>query len=174
MRVFHSYRKDYFVNIQNKNLTFFTQAAMIATIYIVLTFAFQAISFGEVQLRIAEALVILPYFTPAAVPGLFVGCLLGNFLSGAILPDTIFGALATLIGACGTYLLRKQKWLAPVPPIIANTIIVPLVLRFAYGINLPFLLLALSIFGGEFLSCGVLGMLLLTLLSHYRSTLFPR
>ena len=89
--------------MKNKNITFMTQAAMIAAIYVVLTYVFAPFSFGEVQIRIAEALTILPAFTPAAIPGLFVGCFIGNTLGGAILPDIICGSLATLIGACFTY-----------------------------------------------------------------------
>ena len=88
--------------MKNKNVTFLTQAAMIAAIYVVLTYVFAPFSFGEVQIRISEALTILPLFTPAAIPGLFVGCLVGNILGGAILPDIIFGSIATLIGAIGT------------------------------------------------------------------------
>ena len=151
---------------------FIAQAAMIAAVYVVLTVVFAPISFSEVQVRISEALCVLPFFTPAAVPGLFVGCLLANILGGAILPDIIFGSIATLIGAVGTYLLRRQKWFAPVTPILSNTVIVPLVLRFGYGVTLPMPLLFLSIFAGEFLSCGVLGMALLFVLSRYRGRIF--
>ena len=100
--------------MRDKKVQFIVEAAAIAAIYVVLTVVFSAISFGEVQLRFSEALTILPYFTPAAIPGLFVGCLIGNLFGGAIPLDIIFGSLATLIGACGTYALRKQnKFLAP-------------------------------------------------------------
>ena len=85
--------------MKNKNAAFLTQAAMIAAVYVVLTLLFRPISFGEIQVRIAEALTILPLFTPAAVPGVFVGCLIANIIGGGILPDIIFGSLATLIGA---------------------------------------------------------------------------
>ena len=88
--------------MRNKNVLFMTHAAMIAAIYVVLTYVFAPFSFGEVQIRIAEALTILPVFTPAAIPGLFIGCLVGNILGGAILPDIIFGSIATLIGAIFT------------------------------------------------------------------------
>ena len=89
--------------MKNKNVSYLTQAAMIAAIYVVLTIVFAPISFGEIQVRIAEMLTILPIFTPAAIPGLFVGCLIGNITGGAILPDIICGSIATLIGAAGTY-----------------------------------------------------------------------
>lgn len=159
--------------MKNKNVTFLTQAAMIAAIYVVLTYLFAAFSFGEVQVRISEALTILPLFTPAAIPGLFIGCLIGNVLGGAILPDIIFGSIATLIGALFTYKLREQKpVLGPIPPIIANTIIVPFVLRLAYGVNLPIPFMMLTVGIGEILSCGVLGMILYTALNRYRNTIF--
>lgn len=150
-----------------------TQAAMIAAIYVVLTYVFAPFSFGEVQVRIAEALTILPLFTPAAIPGLFVGCLIGNILGGAILPDIIFGSLATLLGAVFTYRLRnKNKFLAPVPPIAANTVIVPLVLRFGYGVALPIPFMMLTVGMGEIISCGVLGMVLYFALNKYKNMVF--
>ena len=100
--------------MKNQKVTFLTQAAMIAAIYVVLTVVFAPFGFGEVQVRVAESLTILPFFTPAAIPGLFIGCLIGNILGGAIIPDIIFGSLATLIAACFTYTLRKKSsFLAP-------------------------------------------------------------
>ena len=156
--------------MRNKNINFLTQAAMIAAIYVVLTYVFAPFSFGEVQVRIAEALTILPVFTPAAIPGLFVGCLIGNILGGAILPDIIFGSLATLIGAFFTYQLRdKNKFLAPLPPIAANTIVVPFVLRYGYGVALPIPFMMLTVGVGEVLSCGVLGMVLYFALRKYKN-----
>ena len=110
-----------------------TYSAAIAALYVVLTLVFAPISFGEIQVRFAEMLTILPLFTPAAIPGLFIGCLLGNILGGAIIWDTIFGSLATLVGAVVGYLLRKNRWLVPIPSILANVIVVPLVLKFGYG-----------------------------------------
>ena len=150
-----------------------TQAAMIAAIYVVLTYVFAPLSFGEVQVRIAESLTILPLFTPAAIPGLFIGCLIGNILGGAILPDIIFGSLATLLGAVFTYRLRnKNKFLAPLPPIVANTVIVPFVLRFGYGVALPIPLMMLAVGIGELASCGVLGMVLYYALNKYKNMVF--
>ena len=147
--------------MQNKKIVFLTQAAMIAALYAVLTTVFAPFSFREVQVRISEALTILPVFTPAAVPGLFVGCLLANFLGGAALPDVIFGSLATLIGAFFTWRLRNaHPFLAPVPPVLSNTIIVPFVLKYAYAVPLPIPLMMLTVGIGEVISCGVLGMVL--------------
>ena len=159
--------------MKEEKVLFLTQAAMIAALYVVLTLVFQAISFGEIQVRIAEALTILPVFTPAAIPGLFIGCLIGNVIGGSILPDIIFGSLATLIGAYFTYLLRRQnKFLAPLPPIISNIIIVPFILRYAYGFNLPIPFMMLTVGMGEVISCGVLGMILYTPLQKHRNRIF--
>lgn len=159
---------------QNKAY-FITQAAAIAALYVVLTLFINAfdLASGAIQVRISEALTILPFFTPAAVWGLFIGCLLSNFLTGAAVWDVIFGSLATLLGAIGTYLLRKWKWLAPIPPILSNTLIIPFVLTYAYGIpgGIPFFMATIGI--GEILSCGVLGMFLLFTLQKYRNLLFP-
>lgn len=159
--------------MKNKNILFMTQAAMIAAIYVVLTYVFAPFSFGEIQVRIAEALTILPVFTPAAIPGLFVGCLIGNILGGAILPDIIFGSMATLIGAVFTYQLRNQtKFIAPLPPIAANTIVVPFVLRFGYGVGLPIPFMMLTVGIGEIISCGVLGMIVYFALNKYKNLVF--
>ena len=159
--------------MKNKNVTFLTQAAMIAAIYVVLTLLFRPISFGEIQVRISEALTILPLFTPAAVPGVFVGCLIANIIGGGILPDIIFGSLATLIGAVLTYRLREHTpLLAPLPPIAANTVIVPFVLFYGYGVNLPIPFMMLTVGIGEVLSCGVLGLLLFSALKRYKTMLF--
>lgn len=159
--------------MENKKTLFMTQAAMIAAVYVVLTLIFAPISFGQVQVRIAEALTILPVFTPAAIPGLFIGCVIGNIIGGAILPDIIFGSLATLLGAVFTYLLRnKSKYLAPIPPILSNTIIVPFVLYYAYSIPLPIPFLMLTVGIGEIISCGVLGMVLYSVLKKYQYRIF--
>ena len=146
--------------MKNKSTLFLTQAAVIAAVYVVLTVVFAPFSFGEIQVRLAELLTILPFFTPAAIPGLLVGCLLGNILGGAVIWDTIFGSLATLIGALGTYLLRKKSlYLAPLPPIISNMVIVPFVLKYAYAVPLPIPLMMLTVGVGEVISCGILGVL---------------
>lgn len=159
---------------ENKVL-FMTQAAMIAAIYVVLCVVFSYTSFGPVQARIAEALTILPFFTSAAIPGLAIGCMIANILGGSIVVDVIFGSLATLLGAVGTYLLRnRSKYLAPLPPILANVLIVPFVLRYGYGEPLPIPVLMVSIGLGEVLVCGVFGMILLTILERYKGVIFRK
>lgn len=160
--------------MNNKKTLFLTQAAMIAAIYVVLTMIANALGLANmaIQVRFSEALTILPFFTPAAIPGLFVGCFLSNILTGAMPLDVIFGSLATLVGALVTYALRKYKWLAPVPPIVANIIVVPLLLVYVYCIpgSLGYFMLTVGI--GEVISCGVLGMILLFCLEKYKDVLF--
>lgn len=160
--------------MKQKNMIYFTQAAMIGAIYVVLTYVFAPISFGEIQIRIAEALTILPIFTPAAIPGLLVGCILGNIAGGALLPDIILGSLTTFIAAILSYWIgKKQPLLAPIPPIVCNMIVVPLLLRFAYGILLPLPLMMVSVGIGQAISCGGLGLSLYFLLRKHHSFLFP-
>ena len=160
-------------NQKSNHTLLLVQAAMIAALYVVLTYIANAMGLASsaIQIRFSEALTILPYFTPAAIPGLFVGCFLSNILTGCAIPDIIFGSIATLIGALLTRRLRKCKWLAPVPPILANTLIVPFVLLYAYGIQ-PLWLSFITVGIGEVISCGVLGMLLLIVLEKYRGSLF--
>lgn len=157
------------------------QAAMVAAIYVVLTFIANAFGLANhvIQVRFSEALTVLPFFTPAAIPGLFIGCLLSNILTGCALPDIVFGSLATLIGAVGTYALRRWKWCAPVCPIIANTLIVPLVLIYGYGLLIEDMNIlqcygyyCLTVGAGELISCGILGMILLTALQKYQGKIF--
>ena len=139
-----------------------TRGALIAALYVVLCLVFAPISYGEVQIRVAEALTILPYFTPAAIPGLFVGCIISNIIGGGIMLDVVFGSIATLIGAVGTWLLRKATpFLSPVPPIIANALIVPFVLYYGYGVPLPIPFMMLTVGAGEVVGCGILGLVLL-------------
>ena len=156
--------------MKNRNARYLTEGAVIAALYVVLCQIFAPISFRDVQVRIAEGLTILPFFTPAAIPGLFVGCILGNQLAGAIPLDTIFGSLATLIGALGTWAIgnairgRKAnalKYMLPIPPIAANTFIIPLILYYGYGITVPIPIQMATVGLGEVISCGVIGMLLL-------------
>lgn len=160
--------------MKNKKILFTAQSAMIAAIYVVLTFLANAfgLASGTIQIRLSEALTVLPYFTPAAIPGLFIGCLLSNILTGCCLLDIIVGSIATLIGAAGTYSLRKIKWAAPFPPIIANTLLVPFVLIKGYGIPSPYWFLMLTVGIGEVISCAILGMVLLFVLEKKKHVIF--
>ncbi len=150
------------------------QAAMIAALYVVLTFFANIFGLANqvIQIRFSEALTILPYFTPAAIPGLFVGCLISNILTGCMPLDILFGSIATLLGAIGTYALRKYKWCAPLPPIIANTLIIPFVLAYVYGIEGSLFYFMATVGIGELISCGILGMMVLFLLKPYAARLF--
>lgn len=162
--------------MKNKKVLFITQAAIIAALYVVLTLLANALGLASqaIQVRFSEALTILPFFTPAAIPGLFVGCVLSNLLTGCLPLDIIFGSFATLIGAFGTYALRKNKWLTPLPPILANTVIVPFILVYVYNVgplsSLPYF--ALTVGAGEVISCGILGLILLVTLNKYRAQIF--
>lgn len=156
--------------MKNKNVSLMTQAAMIAALYVVLTMIANAFGLASnaIQIRLSEVLTILPYFTVSAVPGITIGCLISNLLTGGALPDIVFGTLATLAGAAGTYALRKKsKWLAPMPPIVANAIIIPPVLYYAYGIT-PVWFSFVTVSIGEIICCGVMGMALLHALLKYR------
>ena len=160
-----------------------TQAAIIVALYTVLTIfaASLNIESGAIQVRFSEVLTILPFFSFAGVPGVTIGCLVSNIVIGSDIFDIIFGTLATFIGAVGTWyigvLFRKTgknllKFLSPLPPIIANTIIVPFVLTYAYHVpdGIPFLMLTVG--AGEVISCGILGLILLTALYPIRNKVF--
>ena len=167
--------------MRNRNVTMITHGAIIAALYVVLTMVANAMGLANyaIQIRFSEALCILPFFTVAAVPGLAIGCLISNLLTGALVWDVIFGSLATLIGAIGTYLLRKYKVLMTFPPVIANAVIVPLVLRYGYGLtweyqgvdwSIPYFATTVGI--GEIISVGVLGSVLLNALLPYKNIIF--
>lgn len=146
-----------------------TQAAIIAACYVVLTFIANSLGLasGAIQVRFSESLCVLPVFTPAAIPGLFIGCLISNILSGCVIFDIVFGSIATLIGAVFTYLLRRYKYLSVVPPIVSNTLIIPLVLKFAYGLPAGISYFMITVGIGEIISCGVLSTILMVYLKKY-------
>ena len=160
--------------MKHTNVQKITFGGVIAALYVVLTLVANAfgLASGAIQVRISEALTILPVFTAAAIPGLTVGCVLANIITGCLPWDIVFGSLATLIGAAGTRLLRKKPLLAWIPPVISNAAIVPIVLMRVYGVedvavfgqtfagNSLWPILVLTIVIGEVISCGVLGLLL--------------
>ena len=160
------------MNDRRKRILYIAQAALIAAVYTALVLLFEPISFNYIQFRIAEALTILPLFTSAAVPGLFLGCILGNLFGGAVILDVIGGSLATLIGAFLGYRLRNNRWLVPVPTVIANALIVPFVLRYGYGLELPILLMVLYVFLGEMTGSYLLGEILGSVLLKQRKHFF--
>ena len=160
--------------MKDKSLRYLTQGALIAALYVLLTYVsdwFGLAGDNVIQFRLSEMLCILACFTPAAIPGLYVGCLLANFLTGAILWDVLIGPIATLIGAFGTWFLRKNPYLAVLPPIAANVLIVPLVLKYAYGFEDAIWYLMLTVGVGEVVMCGVLGVAMYYVLRRYRKPL---
>jgi len=159
--------------MQGKKTRLMTESALIAAVYVALVLLFKPISFGAIQFRIAEALCVLPFFSLSAVPGLALGCLLGNFFSGAAMPDVIFGTFATLLAAILSYKLRTvSKWLVCLPPILANAVIVPFVLQYAYGVTDGYFFLFATAGIGEILAVGVLGNVLLLALEGKKELIF--
>ena len=140
--------------------------AMIAAIYAALTIALAPISYGPVQLRVAEALTVLPYYYPMAAPGLFLGCFLANIFGGYGWQDVVFGSLATLTAAL---LSRRMPhpWLVPLPPVIVNAVIIGTLLHVVTG--LPLTLLMLDVGLGQLASCYGLGLPLLYAIKKYKS-----
>ena len=136
--------------------------AVIAALYVVLTIIANALGLasGAIQVRLSEALTIMPCFTPAAIPGLFIGCILANVITGCVALDVVFGSLATLIGAIGTWLLKDKPLIAWIPPVLSNAVIVPFVLQYAYGVGDAWWFLFLTVGAGEVIACGILGVAL--------------
>lgn len=158
------------------NVRFLAYAGVIAAVYAALTLALSPISYGLLQCRISEALCILPYFTGAAVPGLFLGCIISNLAVGAPIYDIVFGSLATLIAAAATYSLRGKwsRYLAPLPPVVCNALIVGAVLVYAYGVGVSYWAAAAYVGIGEALACYGIGLPLMIALEPYRDKLFKR
>ena len=159
-------------NKSRKRLIFVTQAGVIGALYTVITVLIGPLGNAAIQCRISEALCVLPFFTPAAIPGVALGCFISNLLTGCLWQDVIFGTLATLIGAVGAYLLRRFPYLVPLPTVLANVLIVPFVLAYAYGVEegIPFLMLTIGI--GEVISAYALGMILLLALRPHKDYIF--
>lgn len=158
---------------RNKLTLYTTRGALIAAVYVVLTMlaSMMGLSSGMIQLRFSEAMCILPIFLPEAIPGLFIGCLVSNLISGGVFWDVLFGSIATLIGALGGRALRelpeRVKWIATIPTIIANAIIVPLVLIYAYGAPDSYLFLMVTVGAGELICAGFGGSALYYLMKKY-------
>lgn len=154
----------------SKYAKYAAMGGIIAAIYVVLTSvsAMLGIASGSVQFRISEILCILPMFTPSAIPGLAIGCLLSNILTGGVIWDVVFGTVATLIGAIGTRLLRKHRWIAPLCPVVSNMIIIPFILQYAYNVEDAYWILVITVGLGEFACAYLLGESLFTLIIHRR------
>lgn len=150
---------------------FLVQAAVIAAVYTVITFVFAPIGYGEsmIELRVSEMLTVLPYYTAAAVPGLFLGVILSNLFSPMGTVDVVFGSLATLLAAYLTYKAPK-KWMAAIPPVVINGLVIGVMLHLVY--NFPLWLSILSITAGQFVSCYILGGILMAVLEKIKQHLF--
>ena len=144
--------------------------AIIAALYVVLTWlsAIFKLDSGVIQFRLSEALCILAVFTPAAIPGMTIGCLLSNLIFTGNAYDMIFGTLATFIGVLGAYLLRKLPYVAPIPYVASNVIIVPFVLQYAYGVPDALWFLMLTVGLGEVVCAFGGGIVLYTLLKRVK------
>lgn len=153
--------------MKEKGTKFLIQSAVIAAVYVVLTLALAPFSYGVMQIRISEALTVLPFFTPAAVPGLFVGCLLANIIGPYGLADIIGGSITTLIAAVCSYKLRSKPLLVPLPPVIANGLIIGSMLHYVFGVPVALWLCIVGVAFGEFIACYGIGLPLLKYLSKY-------
>ena len=151
-----------------RNTKALTQAALVAAIYTALCMLLHPISFGfgGVELRVSEALTLLPVLMPAAVPGLFIGCLLSNLLGGATLLDVVFGSLTTLLAALLTRKCREKPLLAAFWPVILNALVIGALLRYAYGVPMPLWLCMLSIGAGQAVACYGIGLPLMRLMKR--------
>ena len=157
------------------NIRFLTRSAIIAALYISVSLLVAPIASGLFQCRISEALTVLPYYSASAIPGLTIGCLLFNFISGAPAPDILFGSLATLLAAVATWGIRRlrlPKWLAPMPSVILNGLIVGAILTYVYKIGVTYAVAALYVALGQLVACYALGYPLMLLVDRYEHKLF--
>ena len=154
----------------NKRTLFIVQSGIIAALYAALTLFLMPISYGGMQVRISEALTVLPFFTPAAVPGLFIGCLVANFVGPNGIWDAIIGGLATLVAAYFSYKLRGKRFLVPLPPVMINAVVIGPMLSFMF--DLPLVLTSIQVLVGELIACYALGYPLMRLLEPYKNRIF--
>lgn len=159
------------MNNKTRNIVY---AAIIAALYVVLTefAALLGLSSGAIQIRFSEALNALCLFTPYGIPGMFIGCLLANMLTGAVVFDVVFGSVATLLGAVGVYLFRKHRVLALLCPVVTNALILPFVLKYAYGLPEGIGYFVITIAIGQLVSCTVLGYFFARAVEKHKNYLF--
>lgn len=154
--------------------TYWIHAAMIAAIYVVLTMLFRPISYGMMQVRVSEALTILPFLTPAAIPGLAIGCLIANILGPYGLLDIVVGTAATTLAAVVTSKIKNRKW-APMPPVLINAVLIGAMLYYLFlgsPDQAPLWSLMLWVGAGQLVACYGLGYPLLLMLEKYKSQIF--
>jgi uncharacterized membrane protein len=144
------------------NLKSLVLGSLIAALYAILTIALAPLSYGPVQFRVAEALTLLPFYFPEAIPGLFVGCFIANFFGNGML-DVFVGSLATLTAA---YLSHKapRLWLAALPPIVVNMAAIGALLHYLLGV--PLWSTALYVGLGQAGACWLLGLPMMQVLEN--------
>lgn len=153
----------------NMKTRFMVQAALISAIYVVITIAFAPISYGPVQVRISEMLTVLPFFTPAAIPGLFIGAIIANAYGGLGIIDVVVGSSATLIAALLTYKMSRKLW-APMPPVLVNGIIIGAMLSYLFGV--PLLPTMIYVGLGQIVACYGLGYPFMVAIEKYGPDFF--
>lgn len=154
------------MNNRSNKVKHLVLSAFIGSAYAALTIVLAPISYGQIQVRLSEALTLLPYFSKFSIPGLFIGCIIANIAGGYGLPDIIFGSLATLTAAILTYYIGKskfkyKKYLAPLPPVAINAVVIGLILK--YTLNLPLLITMFWVGLGEAVSCYLFGLILVSI-----------
>lgn len=154
-----------------RKIRFITTAAVIGALYAAITLALAPLSYGQIQLRLSEILTVLPFYTPAAIPGLAIGCLFGNLASPLGPVDIIAGTLATLLAAFLTHLM-PTRFLAPLPPILCNAVIVGIELHVLTRAPLIATMLYVGI--GEAIVCMVGGYVFIFVLEKFKATLFGK
>ncbi len=160
--------------MKNSSLRRMTYGAAIAAIYVILTelTTLFGLSSHVIQFRLSEALCVIPAFFPTAIPALTIGCAISNILAGCPILDIVFGALATLIGAVGAYLLRRWRFLTPLPTVLANTLILPFILRYVWDFPGALWYFMLTVALGEVVCAYILGLLLYGVLNKHKNVLF--
>lgn len=157
--------------IQLLSPKYLVRIALIAAIYVTINIIFAPISYGPVQVRIAEALAVLPFIDPAAIGGLFLGCILSNIWGGLGIVDVLGGSLCTLIAAILTYRMKKPIF-APLPPVLVNAIGVSLYLHLLF--ELPYWLTLIYIGFGQLIACYLIGYPLLLVLLRRKIWIYNR
>ncbi|KRU24766.1 queuosine precursor transporter QueT [Clostridium sporogenes] len=163
------------MNLQNKKISKLVFSAVIAAIYTVLTLLLAPISYGQIQVRVSESLTLLPFLSSYSIWGVFLGCIISNLIGGNGIIDVVFGSLATLIAAILTYYIGKsnlkfKKYLAPLPPIIINAVVIGFILN--YTLKLPLLLSIIWVGLGEAISCYVLGLILISIIEKNKKLMY--
>ncbi len=153
-----------------QSLNRLTRAAVIASLYIILTLLSNTLglSSGVIQIRLSEVLTLLPVIFPESVWGLFVGCLIANIITGCVVWDIIFGSLASLLGAFLTLKLRRHLVAASLAPVLSNALVVPLILKYAYNLGNAWWVLCLCVALGELITCTLLAPVVIKKLEKHK------